>query len=187
MPAVGFGVETPLGWWVFTGDTGPNPELWDVLAGQKIAQLVIETAFGDEEAYLAEISGAPVAADAGARTVAAGWRGECVHHATPSRGEVPAVLSQIRALDTRHVIEPLREGQRFHRRRWWTGGRCDGNGHLCGRVTFFGDAFRHMADSLGVGFEPHQAICVAEFTIVEVLRPGTPPAFKWSAAPVWGF
>jgi hypothetical protein len=24
------------------------------------------------------------------------------------------VLSQIRALDTRHVIEPLREGQRFH-------------------------------------------------------------------------
>lgn len=81
VPAVGFGVETPLGWWVFTGDTGPNPELWDVLAGQKIAQLVIETAFGDEEAYLAEISGTPVAADIGARVVATGWRGECVHHA----------------------------------------------------------------------------------------------------------
>ena len=32
----------------------------------------------------------------------------------PKPGEVPAVLSQIRALDTRHVIEPLREGQRFH-------------------------------------------------------------------------
>jgi hypothetical protein len=27
---------------------------------------------------------------------------------------VPAVLSQIRALDSRHLIEPLREGQRFH-------------------------------------------------------------------------
>jgi len=26
---------------------------------------------------------------------------------------VPAVLSQIRALNTRHRIEPLREGQRF--------------------------------------------------------------------------
>jgi len=24
------------------------------------------------------------------------------------------VLSQIRALDSRHLIEPLREGQRFH-------------------------------------------------------------------------
>jgi len=31
----------------------------------------------------------------------------------PKPGEVPSVLSQIRALDSRHLIEPLREGQRF--------------------------------------------------------------------------
>ena len=32
----------------------------------------------------------------------------------PKPGEVPAVLAQIRALDSRHRIEPLREGQRFN-------------------------------------------------------------------------
>ena len=49
VPGVGFGVETPLGWWVFTGDTGPNPALWEVLAGQKIAPHVtkmVSLAFG---------------------------------------------------------------------------------------------------------------------------------------------
>lgn len=113
VPAVGFGVETPLGWWVFTGDTGPNPELWDVLAGQKIAQLVIETAFGDEEAYLAEISG-HLSPQTLARELLLLDGEVSVYITHPKPGEVPAVLSQIRALDTRHVIEPLREGQRFH-------------------------------------------------------------------------
>lgn len=113
VPAVGYAVETPHGWWVFTGDTGPNPALWDVLAGQKIAQLVIETAFGDEEAYLAEISGhlSPKTL-AQELTMLDGEVSVYITH--PKPGEVPAVLSQIRALDTRHVIEPLREGQRFH-------------------------------------------------------------------------
>jgi hypothetical protein len=32
----------------------------------------------------------------------------------PKPGEVPAVLAQIRELDSRHRIEPLREGQRFN-------------------------------------------------------------------------
>jgi hypothetical protein len=31
----------------------------------------------------------------------------------PKPGEVPAVLSQIRALNSRHQIDALREGQRF--------------------------------------------------------------------------
>ena len=67
----------------------------------------------DEEAYLAEISG-----HLSPQTLAQELLlldGEVSVYIThPKPGEVPAVLSQIRALDTRHVIEPLREGQRFH-------------------------------------------------------------------------
>ncbi|MEP7284058.1 MAG: 3',5'-cyclic-nucleotide phosphodiesterase [Rubrivivax sp.] len=44
------------GAWVFTGDTGPNPALWQRLAQIDVRALVIETAFGDEEEALAEIS-----------------------------------------------------------------------------------------------------------------------------------
>jgi len=112
VPAVGYSVETPQGWWVFTGDTGPNPELWRALAGQRIAQLVIETAFGDEEAHLAHISGhlSPQSL-ASELTQLDGEVSVYITH--PKPGEVPAVISQIRALDSRHLIEPLREGQRF--------------------------------------------------------------------------
>jgi ribonuclease BN (tRNA processing enzyme) len=56
VPACGFAVDTPSGLWVFTGDTGPNPALWERLRGRPIAQLVIETAFNDDERALAEIS-----------------------------------------------------------------------------------------------------------------------------------
>lgn len=112
VPGVGFGVETPMGWWVFTGDTGPNPALWQALNGRRIAQLVIETAFGNEEAHLAQISG-----HLSPQSLADELRqldGEVSVYIThPKPGEVPSVLSQIRALDTRHRIEPLREGQRF--------------------------------------------------------------------------
>lgn len=113
VPGVGFGVETPEGWWVFTGDTGPNPALWKVLNGQTIAQLVIETAFGDEEAHLARISG-----HLSPQTLAQELLqldGEVKVYIThPKPGELASVLTQIRALQTRHIIEPLREGQRFH-------------------------------------------------------------------------
>ena len=112
VPAVGFGVQTPQGLWVYTGDTGPNPRLWQALQGQRIAQLVIETAFGNDEAHLADISGhlSPQSL-AKELTQLDGEVSVFITH--PKPGEVPAVLSQIRALDSRHRIEPLREGQRF--------------------------------------------------------------------------
>ena len=113
VPAVGYAVDTPQGWWVFTGDTGPNPALWQALNGQRIAQLVIETAFGDEEAHLAKISG-HLAPHTLAQELAQLDGEVSVYITHPKPGEVPAVLSQIRALDSRHRIEPLREGQRFH-------------------------------------------------------------------------
>ena len=60
VPAVGFAVDTGQGddggWWVFTGDTGPNPLLWERLRRMKVAHLVIETAFSDDERQIARIS-----------------------------------------------------------------------------------------------------------------------------------
>jgi hypothetical protein len=58
---------------------------------------VIETAFGNEEAHLAQLDGEV-----------------SVYITHPKPGEVPSVLAQIRVLDTQHKIEPLREGQRFN-------------------------------------------------------------------------
>ena len=113
VPAAGFAVDTPQGWWVFTGDTGPNPALWQALSGQRIAQLVIETAFGNEEAHLANISG-HLSPETLAQELAQLDGEVSVYITHPKPGEVPAVLSQVRALDSRHRIEPLREGQRFH-------------------------------------------------------------------------
>ncbi len=112
VPAVGFAVDAPGGWWVYSGDTGPNPALWAALKGRRIAHLVIETAFGDEERWLADLSGhlAPSSL-AGELALLDG----CVpvHITHPKPGEVAAVLAQIRAIDSAHRIEPLVKGLVF--------------------------------------------------------------------------
>jgi cAMP phosphodiesterase len=57
VPAVGFGVDGgAAGWWIYTGDTGPNPTLWRRLQQLRVAHVVIETAFSDEEQPLARLS-----------------------------------------------------------------------------------------------------------------------------------
>ncbi|MBV9890092.1 MAG: 3',5'-cyclic-nucleotide phosphodiesterase, partial [Rhizobacter sp.] len=57
VPACGFAVDGGnAGWWVYTGDTGPNPKLWERLGTMRVAHLVIETAFGDDARQLARIS-----------------------------------------------------------------------------------------------------------------------------------
>lgn len=100
------------GWWIYSGDTGPNPALWETLNGRPIAHLIIETAFGDDEQHLANISGhlAP-------QTLATELQrldGSVSVHITHTKpGEMAAVIAQIRAIDTRHRIEPLRAGQVF--------------------------------------------------------------------------
>jgi ribonuclease BN (tRNA processing enzyme) len=112
VPACGYGVDTPSGWWVYTGDTGPNPALWDTLKGRRIAQLVIETAFSDDERALAEISkhlsptmlaGELAQLDSDARVA--------ITHVKP--GEMAAVTGQIAALGLGLMIEPLTRGDRF--------------------------------------------------------------------------
>ncbi len=48
VPAVGYALIGEAGAWVFTGDTGPNPALWQRLARMPVAQLVIETAVAEQ-------------------------------------------------------------------------------------------------------------------------------------------
>lgn len=57
VPAVGYAVQGDSGGnWVFTGDTAHNPALWARLNCMDVAMLVIETAFSNREARLAERS-----------------------------------------------------------------------------------------------------------------------------------
>ncbi len=112
VPACGFGVATSSGWWIYTGDTGPNPALWQTLRGRRIAQLVIETAFSDDERALAEISRhlspsmlAAELAQLDADTSVA------ITHVKP--GEMAAVTGQIAALGIGLTITALTRGDRF--------------------------------------------------------------------------
>ena len=112
VPAVGFAVEADpaAGWWVFTGDTGPNPALWKRLADRKVAHLVIETAFSDDERQLARISRhlCPAALD----HELAQLRGSVDVHITHIKpGEQEAVMSQIGRLGSPHRIHALVAGQ----------------------------------------------------------------------------
>lgn len=112
VPACGFAVDTARGWWVYSGDTGPNPALWQVLRGRRIAHLVIETAFGDEERWLADLSG-HLAPSSLAIELAQLDGSVPVHITHPKPGEVAAVVAQIRAIDSAHRIEPLIRGLVF--------------------------------------------------------------------------
>jgi ribonuclease BN (tRNA processing enzyme) len=115
VPAVGFAI-TPegsgAGAWVFTGDTGPNPALWRRLTGLRIAHLVIETAFSDDEQQLARIS-AHLCPTTLARELAQ-LDGEVQVHITHIKpGEVEAVMSQIGSRPMRHSATALHSGQVF--------------------------------------------------------------------------
>lgn len=112
VPAVGFAVETPSGWWVYTGDTGPNRALWERLRGRTIAQLVIETAFSDDELELARLSQhlAPSLLVAELGQLAPGVA-VAITHVKP--GEMSAVLGQIAALGVAHQVQALAAGDRF--------------------------------------------------------------------------
>jgi len=113
VPAVGFavlGANDDRGAWVFTGDTGPNPALWQRLRSMKVEHLVIETAFSDEERALARISSHLCPSTLGAELVQ--LEGSVAVHITHIKpGEVEAVMGQIEALGSRHRIAALASGQ----------------------------------------------------------------------------
>lgn len=112
VPAVGYAVETPSGWWVYTGDTGPNPPLWRLLEGRKIAQLVIETAFGDDEFALAQAS-KHLSPCMLAGELAALHTPTLVTTTHIKPGEFEAVTAEIAELQLKHDLMPLTAGQRF--------------------------------------------------------------------------
>ena len=98
------------GWWVYTGDTGPNPALWKRLRDMKVAHLVIETAFSDEERQLAYISRHLCPAALGHEL--AQLPGSVDVHITHIKpGEMEAVMSEIGKLASSHRIHALAAGQ----------------------------------------------------------------------------
>jgi ribonuclease BN (tRNA processing enzyme) len=114
VPAVGYAVESTApgsrGAWVFSGDTGPNPALWQRLRQMRLATLVIETAFGDDEAELAQISRhlCPSMLAQELRLLPAPTE-VLITHIKP--GEVDAVMSEIAAQNSQHRISALVSGQ----------------------------------------------------------------------------
>ena len=116
VPAVGFAVECgPAdrpGWWVYTGDTGPNPLLWERLRGMRVNHLIIETAFSDEERQVARVSRHLCPAALGHEL--AQLEGSVDVHITHIKpGEVGAVMTEIGRLGTRHRIHALVAGQKM--------------------------------------------------------------------------
>lgn len=114
VPAVGFAVlGAPVakrGAFIFTGDTGPNPALWTRLHGMRIAALVIETAFSDEERQLARVSRHLCPAALGQELARLEHPTSVfITHIKP--GEVDAVMSEIAALNSPHRIQALTQGQ----------------------------------------------------------------------------
>jgi ribonuclease BN (tRNA processing enzyme) len=109
VPAVGFAVSGADGNWVFTGDTGPNPLLWQRLAGMPLAHLVIETAFGDDEQRLAQVS-RHLCPTALSRELAQLGGSVEVHITHIKPGEGAAVMGAVAALTTPHHISALRAG-----------------------------------------------------------------------------
>jgi len=114
VPACGFALEGNDGCWVYTGDTGPNPALWQRLQAMKVAHLVIETAFGDGERVLANTSrhlcpatlGRELAQLAGPLNPSVD-----VHITHIKPGEMQAVMSEIARLELAHRVVGLAAGQ----------------------------------------------------------------------------
>jgi ribonuclease BN (tRNA processing enzyme) len=117
VPAVGFAVRrsapAPQPAWVFSGDTGPNPALWERLAQMRVATLVIETAFGDEDIELARISRHLSPALLGKELAQLDQPADIfITHIKP--GELDAVMAEIGRLNTPHRIRQLAAGQLMH-------------------------------------------------------------------------
>jgi ribonuclease BN (tRNA processing enzyme) len=109
VPAVGFAIHRPEGAWVYTGDTAPNPALWERLRQVPVAQLVIETAFGDDERQLARISNHLCPAALKKELVQLEGSVEVlITHIKP--GEVDAVMTEIAAHASPHRIRALVAG-----------------------------------------------------------------------------
>ncbi len=114
VPAVGFAVHTENGAWVYTGDTGPNPALWNRLAQFRVAQLVIEVAFGNNAQNLARLSRhlCPIELEQELKQLK-GSIDVFITHIKP--GEDAMVMAEVAQIQTPHRIQILVAGQEM---RW---------------------------------------------------------------------
>jgi ribonuclease BN (tRNA processing enzyme) len=113
VPAVGFAVLGSQAAWVFTGDTAPNPALWQRLQSLPVTSLVIETAVRNDEQQLAAVSRHmhPIALGHELQFLAQSAN-VYITHIKP--GELDAVMSEIAAIDHRHHVKALAAGQVMH-------------------------------------------------------------------------
>lgn len=112
VPACGFAVQGKTGWWVYGGDSGPNPALWARLAQLPVATLVIETTFADDQIALARVS-RHLCPRLLHEELARLPPGVDVYLTHLKPGELDAVLTQVEAQHERHHIRPLEVGQRM--------------------------------------------------------------------------
>ena len=114
VPAVGFAIECGAaesrGWCVYTGDTAPNPALWERLRGMRVNRMIIETAFSDEDLELARISQHLSPSALGGELAQLGGAVD-VHITHIKPGEIDAVMTEIGQLSTAHRIHALVAGQ----------------------------------------------------------------------------
>lgn len=110
VPAVGFAVLAQQGAWAFTGDTAPNPALWARLRAIDLAHLVIETAFSDEEARVAEVS-RHLHPRAVVQELAQLTQAATIHITHVKPGEMAAVMAQIAAHAPQRQVHALQAGQ----------------------------------------------------------------------------
>lgn len=112
VPAVGFAVRPEDGGaWVYTGDTGPNPALWARLRDMDVATLVIETAFSDEEATLAQLSRHLCPSTLAQELKQLQQDGVHVYVTHIKPGEVAAVMKEVGEAGNRHEVQALSTGQ----------------------------------------------------------------------------
>lgn len=120
VPAVGYAVKGPSGWWVFSGDTGGAcGDFWDRVNKLPLAALVIETAFSDRESTLARqaqhLSPTTLAQELAHLSV-----GSCcpiyITHTKPSETEL--IMQECRRFDA----SPSRTPPVLHDIRWLAAG-----------------------------------------------------------------
>ena len=114
--AIGFalaaheGADAPK--WVYTGDTGPNPQLWPILRQWPVRDLVIEVAFADADAHVA-VASAHLHPKALGHELQALDSSVAVHLTHIKPGDLERVQQEVAALNLPHRICALRPGDTF--------------------------------------------------------------------------
>jgi cAMP phosphodiesterase len=119
VPTVGYAVSRrPDGapCWVFSGDTGPNDAFWARINALDVGMLFIETAFSDDAADLASLSGHMSPAVLAA---------ELAH--ISARQSFPICISHIKPCEAEKIVDQIQQANRSLARpldvRWLTTGQ----------------------------------------------------------------